>query len=148
MNSYGPWWNTTLTIYNKFTDPQTNIVRWYRHVVHKAFWKYDGGEVTISKVTLKSDDIICQIRKDDAFLEKHQWVKIPNDEMHNYFTLGAGDIIVRDEVDDEIDEYTAGMRSTDLLKKYKALQGCMEIRVWANNTGGGRGNEHYFASGK
>ena len=68
--------------------------------------------------------------------------------MQNYFTLGTGDIIVRDEVDDEIDEYTAGTRSTDLLKKYKSLQGCMEIRVWTNNTGGGRGNEHYFASGQ
>ena len=148
MNSFGSWWNTTVTIYNKFTDPQTNIVRWYRHVVHNAFWRDEGNEITIGNVVLKTDDIICRIRKDDAFLEKHLWIKKPNDEMQNYFTLGAGDIIVKGEVDDEIDEYTAGMRSTDLKKKYKDLQGCMEIRIWANNTGGGRGNEHYYTSGK
>ena len=121
MNSFGSWWDTTVTIYNKFTDPQTNIVRWYRHVVHGAFWKDAGSEITVGKVVLKTDDIICRIRKDDAFLEKHLWVKKPNDEMHNYFTLGAGDIIIKGEVDDEVDEYTAGMRSTDLIKKYKDL---------------------------
>ena len=148
MNSYGSWWNTTVTIYNKFVDPQTQVVKWYRHVVHKTFWKNDGQQIIIGKTVLKSDEIICRIRVDSAFLEKHEWVKKPNDEMSNYFTLSEGDIIVRGEVDDEIDEYTSGMRSTDLLKKYKALQGCMEIRVWSNNTGGGRGNEHYFASGK
>ena len=148
MNSFGSWWDTTITVYNKFTDPQTNIVRWYRHVVHNAFWQNAGSEINIGSVVLKTDNIICRIRKDDSFLEKYLWIKKPNDEMHNYFTLGVGDIIVKGEVDDEIDEYTAGMRSTDLKKKYKDLQGCMEIRIWSNNTGGGRGNEHYFTSGK
>ena len=90
---------------------------------------------------------ICRIRKNDAFLEKHEWITKPNDEMSNYFTLAEGDIIVKGEVDDEIDEYTAGQRSTDLIAKYKKLQGCFEIKQWSNDTGGGRGNEHYFTSG-
>lgn len=147
MNSFGSWWDTTVTIYNKFEDPQTHVVKWYRHVVHNCFWKSAGNKITIGSVTLDSNNIICRIRENDKFLEKHLWVATPNDEMSNYFTLGVGDIIVKGEVDDEINEYASGQRSTDLKTKYKKLQGCMEIQQWSNNTGGGRGNQHYFTSG-
>lgn len=147
VNSFGSWWDTTVTIYNKFEDPQTQVVRWYRYVVHDAFWKAAGNKITIGNVTLDTKDIICRIREDEAFLEKHIWITIPNDEMSNYFTLAEGDIIVKGEVNDEINEYVSGQRSTDLIAKYKKLQGCFEIKQWSNNTGGGRGNQHYFTSG-
>jgi len=147
MNNYSSWWNTTVTIYNKYTDPQTQLVKWYRYVIKDCFWKYSGDKVTINNVVLDTKSIICRIRVNDQFLEKYQWVNIPNDEMGNYFTLSQGDIIVKGEVDDEINEYQSGKRSSDLKKKYKALQGCMEIQEWSNNTGGGRGNEHYYAKG-
>lgn len=147
MNNYPSWWNTTITVYNKYTDPQTQLVRWYRHKIDGAFWKYSGNKVVVGSTVLETKDIICRIRKDDAFKEKHEWINIPNDEMSQYFTLAQGDIIVKGEVDDEINEYTSSTRSTDLKKKYKSLQGCLEIQEWANNTGGGRGNEHYYVKG-
>ena len=147
MNNYPSWWNTTITIYNKFTDSQTRLVRWYRHVIEKTFWKYSGNKVIVGNTVLETKDIICRIRKDETFKEKYEWENIPNDEMGNYFTLAPGDIIVKGEVEDEIDEYTSGKRSTDLKKKYKALQGCMEIQEFSNNTSGGRGNEHYYVKG-
>ena len=147
MNSFGSWWDTTITIYNKYTDAQTQLVTWHRHVVNNCFWKYSGTKVTINNVVLDTKDIICRIPVNDAFLEKHEWAAVPNDQMSNYFTLGQGDIIVKGEVDDVINEYQSGSRSSDLKSKYKALQGCMEIQEWSNNTGGGRGNEHYYARG-
>ena len=146
-NHYPSWWDTTITIYNKFEDPQTQLVTWYKHEVTGCFWKYSGNKVVIDTTVLDTNSIICRIRKDDSFLEKHEWSALPNDEMSNYFTLGQGDIIVKGSVDDTINEYTSGKRSTDLLKKYKALQGCMEIEEFSNNTGGGRGNEHYYVRG-
>lgn len=147
MNNYPSWWNTTITIFNRYEDPLTNIVRWYSHVVSGAFWKYANNKVVIDKVVLETNDIICRIRKDDLFKDKHLWIALPNDEMANYFTLGQGDIIIKGEVTDVIDEYTSGQRSSDIKKKYKALQGCLEIQQWADNTGGGRGQEHYFVKG-
>ena len=147
MNSFGSWWDTTVTIYNRYENPQTQLVTWYRHVVDKCFWKYSGSKVTINDVVLDTKDIICRIRVNDAFLEKHEWAAKPNDEMSNYFTLGQGDIIVKGSVEDEINEYQTGKRSSDLKAKYKALQGCLEIQEWSNNTGGGRGNEHYYVRG-
>lgn len=146
MNHYPKWWNTTITIYNRYEDPQTQLVSWYRHVVTGAFWKYSGNKVTVGRTVLETNDIICRIRKDSNFKEKHEWVNIPNDEMGNYFTLSQGDIIVKGSVDDTINEYVSGKRSSDLKKKYKALQGCLEIQEWSNNTGD-RGNEHYFVKG-
>ena len=147
MNNYPRWWNTTVTIYNRFEDPITNVVTWYRHVVHDCFWQQSGNKVTIDKTVLDTKNIICRIRISDKYLSKHLWQQVPNDKMSNYFTLGPGDIIIKDEVDDEVNEYQSNKRSTDLLKKYKALQGCMQIEEFSDNTGGGRGNEHYYVRG-
>ena len=144
---YPEWWETTVTIFNKFKDPHTKVVRWYRTVVEGVFWKYVGDKVTIGKTVLETNNIICRIRKDDKFLEKYQWIQMPNDEMENYYTLARGDIIVKGEVDDIIDEYETGKRSTDLIAKYKELQGCMSIEEIAINVGAGRCNEHYFVKG-
>lgn len=147
MNNYPTWWNTTITVYNKFVDPQTKVVRWYKTVITGAFWKYIHEKVMIGQTVLETNSIVCRIRKDDRFLEKYEWLQKPNDEMGNFFTLGKGDIIIKGEVDDEINEYQSGKRSTDLIAKYKELQGCMSIDECANNTGGGRGQEHYVAKG-
>lgn len=146
-NIYPPWWETTITLYNRYEDPQTHVVRWFRHVINGAFWKYTGNKVVVNKVTLETDDTTCRIRKDDKFLERHLWLNKPNDEMENYFTLGVGDIIIKGEVSDIIDEYTSGLRSNDLEKKYKNLQGCIRVKEVAINVGSSRCSEHYFVKG-
>lgn len=147
MNDYPVWWDTTVTVFNKFKDPQTKVVRWYKTVVEGVFWKYVGDKITIGQTVLETNTIICRIRKDERFLERYQWLQKPNDEMSNFFTLGKGDIIVKGEVDDEINEYQSGQRSTDLVAKYKELQGCMSIEETAINIGAGRCNEHYLVRG-
>lgn len=144
---YPVWWDTTVTVFNQYKDPTTKIVVWYKTVINGTFWKYVGEKVKIGNTVLETNTIICRIRKDDRFLEKYEWVKKPNDEMANYFTLAKGDIIVKGEVDDVIDEYTSGKRSTDLISKYKELQGCMSIEETAINIGAGRCNEHYLVKG-
>ena len=147
MNEYPVWWNTNLTIYNKYEDPQTNIVTWLRTVVTESFWKYVGEKINVGNTVIETNNTICRIRKDDRFLEKHEWIALPNDQMSEYFTLSPGDIIVKGEVDDVVNEYVNGQRSSDLLKKYKALQGCIVIDEVAINVGAGRCNEHYYVRG-
>jgi len=145
---YPIWWEDTITIYNKYTDAQTNVVRWYRNVVNDCFWKLTGAQISVGDTVLDSKAITCRIPKDSRFLEKQQWVEQPNDTKANFFTLAPGDIIVKGECLDEIDEYTKGHRSTDLLGKYRQYQACMEITEYSNNTGKGRNKEHYLARGK
>ena len=144
---YPEWWDTTITIFNKFQDPQTKLIRWYRTVVEGAFWKYVGEKIKIGRTVLETDNTLCRIRKDNRFLEKYEWLQKPNDEMENFFTLAEGDIIVKGEVDDTIDEGTQGIRSSDVIAKYKKLQGCVVIEEVAINVGAGRCNEHYLVKG-
>ena len=148
MNHYPSWWNETITVYNKFTDPVSKLITWHRHVVTGAFWKNVGNKVTIDTTVIETDAIICRFRISEEFLPKYEWIALPNDEMDNYYTLGRGDILVHGEVDDVVDEYTKGYKSTDLINKYKDLQGCMTIDKVTINIGGGRGNEHYLVQGK
>ena len=147
MNNYPQWWNTTLTIYNRFIDYQTQITHWYKHTVNNCFWSYDGSKLTVGNVIVDSTSILCRIPIQSNFKEGFEWIQLPNDEKNNYLTLNPHDIIVRGNVSDEINEYVQGQRSTDLIKKYKDLQGCTNIQQVSINTGGGRVNEHYLVRG-
>lgn len=147
MNDYPIWWDTTITIFNKFQDSQTQIVTWFSTTVKNCFWKAVGNKVVVNNVALETDNIICRIPKDTRFLEKHEWIKVPNDKMSKFFTLSQGDIIVKGQVSDTINEYVSGKRSSDLMKKYKGLQGCLEIQRVAIDVGPGRCNEHYYVKG-
>lgn len=147
MSKYPVWWDTTVTIYNKYTDPITQMVSWYRSVVDGCFWKYVHDKMTIRDTVLETNHTVCRIRESDSFREKGVWINLPADVKAQFFTLGQGDIIVKGDVEDTIDEYTSGHRSSDLLEKYKELQGCFEIEVAAVNVGPGRGLPHYRAQG-
>jgi len=142
------WWDTTVTIYNKYTDPTTDVTTWYRSVVTDCFWSLQGTKVSIGEVVLDSKSALCRIPKDAKFLEKKDWTALPADQKSDHFTLGQSDIIVRGEVSDVINEYQSGHRSTDLLSKYRDYQSCLEITEYSINTGVGRNNEHYLARGK
>ena len=147
MSKYPVWWDSTVTIYNKHTDSQTQLVTWYRHTVPGCFWKNVQDKVTLGDTTLETNKIICRIRETNLFKEKYVWVNLPADTKENFFTLGQGDIIIKGEVTDVVDEYVSGYHSSDLIAKYKELQGCFEIEVVSNNTGPGRGLPHYRAQG-
>lgn len=145
MNVYPIWWDTTVTIYNKIQDPQTRVVSWQRTVIPNCFWKYVGDKVTIDKTVLETDNAICRIPKSENYLDKYQWEN--NSRRSNYFTIGLGDILVKGNVNDTINEYVSGQRSSDLIAKYKKLQGCMVVEAYSINTGTGRGSEHYYIKG-
>lgn len=154
MNKYPVWWDTTITIYNRHENPETGIITWYHTVIPKCFWKYTGNKIAFSNyysannsMVLETNDTICRIPINEKYRENYDWINIPNDQKGDYFTLKLGDIIIKGEVDEEINEYQAGHRSTDLIAKYKALQGCIEITKFSNNSGAGRVNEHYYVKG-
>lgn len=144
--SYPIWWDTTITIYNKYVDAQTQVEKWYRHVIENCFWKASNNKVTVNDTIIDSSNVICRIPKSGEYLDKPEWESLPNDKMSDYFTLGQNDIIIKGDINFEIDEYTKGKRSTDLLEKYK-LYGKMQIEQFSINTGSGRNNEHYFVTG-
>ena len=147
MNHYSQWWDDTITLYNKYTDPTTHKVKWFRHVINDCFYKHTVEKLTVGKTTIDTDTTICRIRVSDDFIDKKSWIDLPDAEKAEKFTLGVGDIIVAEETDFEIDDYTAGQRSSDLVKANKEWPGCFTIETVNINVGGGRGNEHYHVRG-
>lgn len=144
---YPVWWDSTITVYNKYEDPQTNLVTWYRTVLNGCFWKYTGQHINVGGTVIQTNDSICRIPKQTTYLNRGDWLNIPNDQRDSYFTFSPGDIIIKGEVTDVVNEYVTGSRSSDLLKKYKGLQGCLEIKDVGVNIGIGRGMEHYLVRG-
>ena len=142
------WWDKTITIFNKYVDPTTQRVSWYKTVVENCFWKYVNNTYTLKrdKITLETKSVICRIPQDSRFVDKRTWKGLA--DKSDTFTLANGDIVVLGEVDDEIDEYVSGKRSTDLLTKYKEYDECFEIDTYVNNVQTGVGLEHYKVIGK
>lgn len=145
MNNYPEWWNTTITVFNKYEDPATRKVTWYRTVLENCFYKNTGNRIVVGETTIETSNTLCRIPINSAFLEKYEWVDV--EDKSKYFTLGAGDIIIKGNVIDDIDEYVAGHRSSDVVAKYKKMQGCMVIEQYTISAGLGRGQEHYFVRG-
>jgi len=147
MNHYAPWFDDTITLYNKYVDPVTKKVKWYRHVITDCFYKHTVEKITVGKTTIDSNSSICRIRISDNFIDKKSWMNLSDIERSEKFTLSVGDIIIADETDFEIDEYMNGKRSSDMIKENKEWPGCFTIEVVNINVGGGRGNEHYSVRG-
>lgn len=140
MNNYPEWWNDTITVFNKHTDPTTDIVTWHKTVITDCFWKEAGIKVLVGTTVIDTNSVICRIRVSEDFIDPMTW-KTMSDVSGRGFTLQPGDIIVKGEIPDTIDEYTKGQRASDLMEKYV---NCLMIDLATINVGGGRGNEHYL----
>ena len=176
MNNYPKWWNTTITLYNKYVD-STKRVKWFPHIIEGCFYDHVKDQITVNNTVITSDSTICRIRASEAFINPKDWDALPDeaeaiigtsiigttigttigtsiigtsviDTKENRFTIRPGDIIIAGEVDFEIDEYTKGKRSSDLIAEYQPWPGCFVIETVSINVGGGRGNEHYSVKGK
>lgn len=141
MNNYPEWWNETITVYNKHINPVTDMVTWYRTVIPDCFWKEAGVKVLVGSTVIDTNSVICRIRVNEKFMDIMAWKDALPEDLETHFTLQPGDIIVKGEVTDTIDEYTAGQRASDLMEKYV---NCLMIDMATVNVGGGRGDEHYL----
>ena len=147
MNEYGDWWSSTITLYNRVSD-SSGIIRWYRHVIPDCFYSQVLDTLSKNNAVLDSYVSICRIRVSDDYVGKRAYIDMAENDRESHFTLSSGDIIVAEEIDFEIDEYTKGSRSSDLLKEYREDPGCFIVAQASNNTGTGRGNAHYVARGE
>ena len=147
MTEYPAWWTDTITIYNKYTDATTKKIVWVPHVVEGCFWSTINDKIKIGNTILEAESTICRIRESEEFIEQYLWKDLTDEEKATYFTLGVGDIIVKAEVDDAIDEYTAGKRSTDFVNKYHDAPGCLVIEKAHIGTGENMPIPHYRVRG-
>ena len=144
---YPIWWDSTVTVYNKYEDLTTNAITWYATVVPGCFWKYVGDDLSRDLTQEDAYDTVCRVPEHPLFRPNYIWNALSAAEKADYFTLNLNDIIIKGEVDDTINEYVQGHRSTEILEKYKKLQGCILIKEFAIDTGPGRCCPHYRVYG-
>lgn len=147
MNNYPAWWNTTITLYNKFVDPKSKKSIWYEHIIPDCFYSKTQEEIIINNTKIVSDVSTCRLRVNDKFIPKDEWNELSPEDKYDFFTLCSGDIIVTKAIDFKIDEYVSGKRSSDLKNLYSDWPGSFVINSVRINVGGGRGNEHYHVKG-
>lgn len=135
------YWNKTVTIYNKYEDGD-GLLHYYRRVLNNCFWKETNNEVTVSNVTLQSNNHIIRIPQSSDYISPIQWQKLTNKA--DKFTLQTGDIVIKGDVSFEINELEDGHRLNDFLAQYK--QGIATIVSINDNTD--LPNAHYFVKGE
>lgn len=147
MNNYPEWWNSTVTLYNKFVDRDSGEIKWFRTVLTDCFYNHTVEKLSVGQTVIESNVSVCRVRVNDKFVNKRVWNEFDDNNRSEHFTLSIGDIIVAGDVDFEVDEYTKGKRSSDLVAEYKEWPGCFTVETASINVGPGRGNEHYLARG-
>jgi len=145
MNKFPKWWNSTVTIYNRYEDPKTQKITWYRTVVTGCFWDSGIADVHLMSnyVITRADSPLCRIPKQNIYVNAYKWKQLSDEQRNNLFTLQMGDVIVNAEIDDVIDEYNKGKRLSDLIEKYKDL-GVLKITGVADNSDETRNLPHYL----
>ena len=144
-NTYPRWWNQTVTVYNR--RAVGNKTAWQRTVIGGCFWQNLNSRKYAGNAELDTNAVTCRIRKDERYIGRVEWLGLSDDERAGRFTISRGDVIILGDVDDEVDEYSQGKRSTDLINKYKEASRCMVVEDFQDDTGGGRGSEHYHVRG-
>ena len=147
MSRFPIWWDSTITLYNRYEDPETQEVTWYRTILTDCFWKVNITTVYDSPAVNKNytNSIICRIPKSDSYLSSYEWKRLDSNNRANQFTLQTGDIIVNGEIYDDINEYVRGQRSSDLVENYRDL-GVIRIETFADNSDEARNLPHYLVS--
>lgn len=139
------FWNKTITLYNKYEDRQTGFIKWYRHKLEHCFYKATNNKVNVGNVQMTTDDNIIRIPEQENYLPPYKWVELSSEEKSRFMTLQGGDLIILGDITEEIDEYTAGKRSSDLIAKYSALGSVFINSVNINDFVPGA---HYFVRGE
>jgi hypothetical protein len=141
-NVYPDWWCDTVTLYNRYED-NVGEITWYRTVLTGCFWKYITDYNRVGDVTDITKVLLCRVRKSNKYLDCYKWQALS--DKSGKFTFNEGDILIKGKIEDTVDEYTDGIRSSDLLLKYKDR--CAQITESRDNTGTGKVDEHYLVRG-
>jgi hypothetical protein len=107
-----------------------------------------NNKLTVGNTVIESNKIIVRIQKSDNYKPYADWLFLGNDVRGDYFTLHQGDIIIRGDVGDVIDEYDKLNNSNAVISRYKELGECLVIDTFVDNTRTGRGLKHYKVIGE
>lgn len=136
--------NADITIYNKWYNRAARSDEWHRTQILGVEW-YGGQAVTVSDKGLQTADTYtvripaASAPSGRAFALPKDWAAASSGNLAQFWTLQAGDIVVRGLVDDDID------KATDVTGKYSE---CFAVTGWRDNRRGSPPVQHWRVDGK
>lgn len=136
--------NADITIYNKWYNRVTRLDEWHRVQIRGVEW-YGGQAVTVTDHGLQTAATYtvripaASSLSDRAFVLPEDWAGTSSDALAQFWTLQAGDIVVRDLVDNDIS------KAADVTGKYSE---CFTVTGWRDNRRGSPAVQHWRVDGK
>ena len=138
------FWTNDITVYNKNENGTTGVIIWYKHNLSKCFIKRTNNKFYLNGSAIQSDDNILRIPIQKDYITPFEWQTLTDEQKSEHLTLQTGDIIILGNVNDTINEYATGERSSDLIAKYKNLGSLFITSVNENTI---LPNKHYLVRG-
>ncbi len=116
--TYIPFADTAITIYNKYQYLNINgklMTEWKRSIIPNCLRITKANNISFNGTVVSAYALNVQIPMFEEYIEPYDWANLLNEEMENRFTVQNGDLIVLDEVDDEVDDFSV---IEDIEKKY------------------------------
>lgn len=115
--------NTSITLYNHFSDKVTGLQTFKRTVKHGVFWNEDSQSVQLLTGAQTTTDITIYITLDENFVRPELWDSLSNDEMLLKWTVFAGTtatstFIVRGESDFDFGWFSRGQEQSEILDRF------------------------------
>ena len=120
-----PYWTDTVTVFSK-TTAENGRVNWISEVYSNCFWKSRALRERSGGAEFSLNGYVCRI---PGIIDG----------------VNIGDIIVYGAVNDAIDEYSTGKRSSDLIQKYTGR--CMTVSAVRFNKGPVPSLNHLYTEG-
>lgn len=79
--------NKTITIYNAYMVNES--IKWYRKVLHNVFLNSNKQYIQSKTGATVDTNNLLVIPYQDGYIDPKEWVKLPNDKMKEYWTIGA-----------------------------------------------------------
>ena len=135
MSYYPPTFNQSITLFSqhKHLNSETNktVTVWKKTILKNCFWGTEIAKNLNGNVLVQQNSFILRIPQSDKYLMPLEWSEREYDKLHEYFSLSAGDVIVRGIVSDEINDIQ-GSRVSDFLEKYK--ENAFTVKTITENT--------------
>lgn len=131
----------TITIWNKWRNPETNKDQWFRHVIHNCVWEHKTVRAVSGQTASVASTFSVLISENPRFRSQNDWAA---GNKASFFTLQAGDLVALNKQTLEI---TGIAPSTESAIRQSLSPEVFTIRAFNNNTASYKLGKHYYVEG-
>ncbi len=113
-------YNHTITLYNclKAAESADKRDHWYRHILDGCYYKAAVMRIDSGDSAGQQNTYVARIPESPQYKTYAEWVKLPDEERNQYFTMNLDDLVIAGECQEEITG-GSGQAAVQLLKRHK-----------------------------